>query len=613
MKIYWNEPISARNHPAVAVMRTWFDRLDRCEQDLVLRHVCAQDPVPLTTLAHDHAMPRQDLRRTRNQLPGSLDEALDTDAAALSAVVAADKELQIPTQWQDVVMHHPWLAVTVSDHHGITALQVLLGLRWPDALQDTWLFDDDLTACAAATLGALQLEPLEMMSSSTARRCLRETRVPAPLNEPQLQHWLTYCGLTCHSIDDDWTVSPSRHADAPITEHVPRDGVLQIENETPYSNRSLSHALLRISTLLHENSNANTSMTLSDIFVGADRLQGELGQLARCVRDAISTTPGTWTLGTGTLRATHPPAPARPTRAGDAPARRHSPHDTQERATWLGRLAGDLHHLIATRHPCGTLDDVAPEELYSTPTGTDAARAQWLRTLRHDIREVLLTVRTPLPAGEIAALLQRRVRLRTLRDVLRNDPHIIAAEHDTWTLALLPPGQPTTQRDLAPSARLVRQLDAAVAALIDADHPLTTADLKERARLGIQLTYVKQKLDADPRFQRSAKDLWALTDWKLPVYKPIKELVGDLIDTHGGAIDADEVIRRLLRDFGIKEASLRQVMSSPPFTARGGVVRRLADVEAEQARATRIDNIDTEPADDDTPTADDLIKGMGLI
>ncbi|MEU8350301.1 hypothetical protein [Streptomyces sp. NPDC048845] len=604
MKIYWSEPTSASNHPAVAAMRAWFDRLDHRAQDLVLRHVCTQDPVPLTTLAHDHAIPRQDLRRSRNQLPASLDDALDTDAAALSAVTAVDKELQIPAQWRDVVRRHPWLAVTVNDQHGITTLQILLGLRWPDALQDTWLFDGDLSACAAATLGALQLEPQERMSLGTARRRLDEALIPAPQDEPQLQHWLTYCGLTCHPTASGGLVSTTSHTDASITGRDRRDGVHHIENETPYSNRSLPQALLRISTLLHENPALDTNMTLSDVLVCADQLQGELGQLARCVRDAVTTSPGTWALGAGTSRTAH-----LPTRTADAPARHHSALDAQERLRWLERFAGDLQHLATTHPPSNRLDHAA-SELDSAPPGTDDARAQWLRSLRHDIREVLLRVRIPLPASEIAALLQRRVRLKTLRDILRNDPHIITAGHDRWALALLPPEEPTPHPSSAQSARLTRQLDTVVQALTDADRPLSTAEVKECTRLGMQLAYLKQRLDADPRFQRSAKDQWALTEWELPVYKPMKELVGDLIDTHGGAIDADEVIRRLLRDFGVKETSLRQVMSSPPFTARGGVVRRLADVEAEHARTP---DTDTEPADDDAPTADDLIKGMGLI
>ncbi|MBV1949362.1 hypothetical protein [Streptomyces sp. BV129] len=609
MKIYWSEPTSSSNHPAVAALRAWFDHLDHRAQDLVLRHVCAKDPVPLTTLAHDHAIPRQDLRRRRNQLPASLDDALDTDAAALSAVMAIDKELQIPTQWRDVVRRHPWLAVTASDQHGITTLQILLGLRWPDALQDTWMFDGDLSACAAATLGALQLEPQEMMSLGTARRRLDETLVPAPPDEAQLQHWLTYCGLTCHPTAGGGLVSTTPHTDASTTDRDQRDGVHHIESETPYSHRSLPHALLRISTLLYESPTPHTNMTLSDVLVCADELHGELGQLARCVRDAVTTTPGTWALGVGTSRTAH--LPTSPTPTAHAAARHHSAPDAQERLTWLERLAGDLQHL-ATTHPSDRLDGAASASACdATPLGTNDARAQWLDSLRHDIREVLLQVRTPMSAGEIAALLQRRVRLKTLRDILRNDPHIITAGHDRWALALLPPEEPNPHPASAPSARLTRQLDTVVQVLTDADRPLSTAELKECARLSMQLAYLKQRLDADPRFQRSAKDQWALTEWELPVYKPMKELVGDLIDTHGGAIDAEEVIRRLLRDFGVKEASLRQVMSSPPFTARGGVVRRLADVEAEQH--TRTPDTDTEPADDDAPTADDLIKGMGLI
>ncbi|MFC8205481.1 hypothetical protein [[Kitasatospora] papulosa] len=599
MKIYWREPTSARHHPAVAALRAWFDSVSPLQQDLLLRHVCAQAPITLSRLALDHAVSRQDIRRARNHLTSALDDVFYHDAAAQSAVTAADKELDVPTEWQDLISRHPWLAVPVSDHHSITALQLLLGLRWHDALHSTWLFDDQIDDCVAATLEALQLEPQQVMTLTTARRCLSQSRAPAPTEEPQLQRWLAYCGLHCQSTQHGWTVC--LHPTYAVTFNDQSRVGAQIENETPHYSLSLSHAISRLSELLHAHHNDATERTVGEILAGADQAQGELGQLARAIRDAVAAAPGTWTLGTGTRRpALRPATPQHDTATATA---MRSTLDSRTRLAWLHRLADDLHHLQTTRqhtaspHHSGTSPSDAP------PATDNEARALWLRTLQEDTYAVLLAVRTAMPTAEIAARLQRKVRLRTLRDVLGGDPQVMAVGQDSWTLALLPPEEAGAHPNANP------QLNSAVVALTSADRPLSTAELKGRARLGIQSAYLKQKLDADPRFQRSTKDNWALTGWGLPVYKPMKELVGDMIDRNGGAISAEDVIRQLLRDFGIKEASLRQVMSSPPFTARGGVVRRLAEVEAEHARTTRIDN----PAHDDAPTADDLIEGLGLI
>lgn len=110
--------------------------------------------------------------------------------------------------------------------------------------------------------------------------------------------------------------------------------------------------------------------------------------------------------------------------------------------------------------------------------------------------------------------------------------------------------------------------------------------------------------------------MWALTEWGMPVYKPIKELVSDLVDAHGGAVAADEVIRLLQRDFEIKESSLRQTMSSPPFATRGGTVRRLGEdfgenevsIPASQPASSE----ESGRSVDETPDVDDLMGKMGL-
>ncbi|WP_328513002.1 hypothetical protein OHB25_58280 [Streptomyces mirabilis] len=577
MRIYWHS--TAHDHAALTVCRTWFSHLADSEQDLILRHVCAATPVPLDQLARDHNTLRQTMRRSRNQLLGSLDQAFADDLAAMSTVNAAEKELQVPTEWRDLVTRHPWLAVAVSEHHSLSLLQLLLGMRWRDASHGAWLFDGDLDQCMAATLNALALEPREVISQHTAQRRLHDAGIPTSGDGTQLHRWLTHCGLVYQPTHHGWTLQGTPDI---ITESVYLDGRGEIGNETHLPNGHLSHALSRIAALLPEIYQHSKPVTLGDILGSADRLPGELGQLACSVRDAVLDRVGVWTLIPSALQ------PPSSTESPRPPVTQ--PNDAQQRSWWLRRLATDLHQL--SRQP----------QQPTTGDQDDEGRQKWLQELRQDIHHVLLTADTPLSAPEIAERLGRYVQLRTLRKELQRDPQFQTTEHDTWTLESEPPH---------PTRRAPQYLDTVADVLTRAERSMSTAELKEEARLEIQIGYLKQKLDDDPRFQRSAKDQWALTEWKLPVYKPIKELVSDLVDLHDGAVDAEEIIRCLMRDFGIKESTLRQVMSSPPFTARGGMVRRLTDTQPDQQLTTPADG--DAPHDDDAPTADDLIKGMGLI
>ncbi|MGV9456365.1 hypothetical protein [Streptomyces sp. NPDC003635] len=576
MRIYWHP--TAPDHAAVTVCRTWFSHLQDVERDVLLRHVCAAEPVPLDVLARDHLLLRQTVRRHRNQLVKSLNQAFTDDPAALSAVSAVERDLHVPTEWRILITRHPWLAVAVTEQHPLAPLHLLLGLRWRDASHGPWLFDGDLDQCIAATLRALALGPGEVMSHHTVQRRLREASLATSQDPAQLHRWLSHCGLVYQPARHEWT----RPATPPaVTESAHPGEWAEIENENLSLRQYLSHALARIAELLPESYPDSRAFTLGEILERADQLPGELGQLARRVRDAVldPVSAGNFTANTPphTLSLTQPP------HSTSAP----QPHHPQERSRWLGRLAGDLHQLQL----CRTSQQSAGYEV-------GEGRQQWLHVLRSDIHKILCDADTPLTAWDISNRLGRYVQLRTLRKVLQGDPQCRMTGRDAWTF----------KPDRAhPVHQTPRDLDAAVEALTRADRPMSTAELKEEAHLTIQSGYLKQKLDADPRFQRSAKDRWALTEWDMPVYKPIKELVSDLIDRHDGAVDVDEAIRCLRHDFDIKESTLRQVMSSPPFTARGGKVRRLTHAAPYQHTVT-----DEEGDDDDAPTADDLIKGMGL-
>ncbi|MFJ2805062.1 hypothetical protein [Kitasatospora sp. NPDC087271] len=146
-------------------------------------------------------------------------------------------------------------------------------------------------------------------------------------------------------------------------------------------------------------------------------------------------------------------------------------------------------------------------------------------------------------------------------------------------------------------------------------HPMTTQVLAERMGDGVNLRSLKSQLPTDERFMRSNADTWALVAWGLRAYTTIKELIAEEIDNAGGVIPTAELVAILTKDFSIKESSLLQAASSPPFTARGGVVRRLGDTQGDNivplGRSATADTAVDRP-DGEGPSTEDLIDLMGL-
>lgn len=154
--------------------------------------------------------------------------------------------------------------------------------------------------------------------------------------------------------------------------------------------------------------------------------------------------------------------------------------------------------------------------------------------------------------------------------------------------------------------------DRAWNVLNELGHPLDSKLLVERMGSDVNIRSLKAQLPKDSRFVRSDVDSWALTEWGLRPYTTIKELVTEEVDLANGSIPADELVAILTREFTINESSVRQVASSPPFTARGGVVRRLSDVRREENDERASADGSAESPDDDGPSPDDLIDLMGL-
>lgn len=152
--------------------------------------------------------------------------------------------------------------------------------------------------------------------------------------------------------------------------------------------------------------------------------------------------------------------------------------------------------------------------------------------------------------------------------------------------------------------------DRAFAVLDEANHALEWQLLVERMGPDVNVRALKTQLSRDSRFMRNGVNSWALTHWGLRPYTSIKELIAQEVDLADGSISTDELVAILTREFTVAESSVRVVASSPPFTSRGGVVRRLSDVRREE-RAEPVEGKDS-GSSDDGPSSDDLINLMGL-
>ncbi|MEV0312276.1 hypothetical protein [Nonomuraea fuscirosea] len=166
---------------------------------------------------------------------------------------------------------------------------------------------------------------------------------------------------------------------------------------------------------------------------------------------------------------------------------------------------------------------------------------------------------------------------------------------------------------VAQAAELEREvLNRAFSALAVAGHPMEASTLAEKIDNVIGPAALKRKIESDARFRRSDVEMWGLTEWGMPEYKPIKELVADLMEKYGGTISSDVAVRVLTRDFSIKESSLRQVMSSPPFAVRNGTVHLLVDMAEKTGDGPTAMDFANSSSHEGGPSADDLIRLMEL-
>ncbi|MFE6763183.1 hypothetical protein [Streptomyces sp. NPDC057689] len=616
---------------AMNTICSWYEELSSLSRDIVLQLLCADVPVPLEQLAQNHAISSEAIRQRRSYLSYSFKQCVADSSVPRLWIAQVELELQKPHVISGLLHRYPWLGESVGG--GLTVLRLFTGMYWHDATTSTcgqWIYGSDLRECEAATVHVLDLSPDEVISLSTAARLLQTSAVPVPEDLDDLGNWLAYCGFESDGHQLSWSFQEPEVAATPTVE----------------ATEDLPQLMQRLTALLQLNGNPVANVTLGEIIQKAGMYGGELGEMVCRLRDAMFLGDEIWAIPdkTSTRRPCEVnaadgdlcPAPVAESaliavsgtsgstmaiaESDDSPVSDHpdgSAGREQADVEDLGRESplGDVGEYSSPADRIAGLLEGKPEGLSSSlikeALGAAVSQEQVVKALFGEDRFAITHqgswyLQNAAGAASPAAQVPEQP-LFTIAEVV--------ADADSSAS-----GAPTTSARTGacgPAQRGNERLDKIEAALREADRPLSIDELKAQTGVTLGNHYLRQQIEADPRFSRSQKTMWALIEWGMPVYKPIKELVSDLVDAHGGAVAADEVIRLLRRDFEIKESSLRQTMSSPPFATRGGTVRRLGEDFRESEvsiPASRLASTeDSGRPVDEAPDVDDLMGKMGLI
>ncbi|MEU5024276.1 hypothetical protein [Streptomyces milbemycinicus] len=615
----------------------WYEELSSLSRDIVLQYFCADVPVPLEQLAQRHALDREAIRQRRSYLASSFNRCLEDDSILGNEIAQAEFDLQKPCVISSLLHRHPWLGEGVGD--GLTVLSLFTGMRWRDATTDStgqWIYGADLIECVNATARALDLDSDEVISLSAVLHLLNVHEVPVPEDPDSLRAWLVRCGFEC---DGDQVSLPAPESEEP-----------EPAAPAPEGPDDLPRLIQRLTELLQVNENPITNITLGDVMQAANELDGELGEVSRRLRDAMFMGGGTWIVpdkgaaydGRRVADTDSHPNLKLVTESIDCA-------DTGESEDFQSVTESDVFDFSAG--PASSdqqkgADPCAPAEVpIHNEAGAFTSPADRITKLLEGTPEGLSSSRIKRALGP--AVSQEQVVKALFEDdrfaitdhgawYLQSNFDVASSsagtpEHPLFVITGVAPGATpstggaTTGKQAAvdgggshgASQREDDRLDRIESALREADQSLSIEELKARTGITLGHHYLKQQIEADPRFSRSQKNQWALAEWDMPVYKPIKELISDMVDAHGGSLAADEIVRVLCRDFEIKESSLRQAMSSPPFTARGGTVRRLGQDSVVPGAAIPASRT-SEPEqsgqpNNEVPDVDDLMDRLGLI
>ncbi|GDY77084.1 hypothetical protein SAVCW2_51970 [Streptomyces avermitilis] len=502
----------------------WFSELNSEEQSLLLLYRCAPEPQELSTLATQQRMPLERLQELCDELPHRLDAAMATSSALRAAVADFDHVTYAPTPVAQLQQRRPWLFSCLLDSD-VSFVSLLSFLRHAE-VQEQWICRPNMLEQVKKTLHILDFEKDEVMALSVARRILSQQGWVASY----IDAWLDFCGISSRSGQLHF----SGMSITPKMGDLLRQDAQSVTTDHPAVAKNLDGAP---QPGMHDHDGESESPTsASRTPAQADAVTirawarsngfviAERGRISQVVQDAYAAALGDM-LPAASSRET-PPLP------------------------------------LTRTDPSRSLDNELAEEF-----------ALLAGLMNPDEQGV--TFGFLLRFGEELPPQAQAIVHRILNATLGENGWITDAEE-----------VPQASDSAAPAQKTLKQ--RAWVVLQEADHPLSTGELTSRMGDAVNERSLKAQLAADLRFTRSDIDSWALSEWQLRPYTSVRELVEEEVDKAGGSIESDELVKALTQAFSIKESTLRQVVSSAPFTARGDECNASPTLRARGNNATRM-------------------------
>lgn len=125
------------------------------------------------------------------------------------------------------------------------------------------------------------------------------------------------------------------------------------------------------------------------------------------------------------------------------------------------------------------------------------------------------------------------------------------------------------------ASRLRSVQDRAFALLQTLDEPVSGGELHLKSAPDREPRTFRNALSADDRFTRVSKDLWALTDWRLPAYTNIRDAMEQVLrDSIHDSLPVDMLVSEVLALHpDVSGTSVRMYAEWPPFQRDGETVQ----------------------------------------
>lgn len=117
-------------------------------------------------------------------------------------------------------------------------------------------------------------------------------------------------------------------------------------------------------------------------------------------------------------------------------------------------------------------------------------------------------------------------------------------------------------------------VNRAAAILSIEGRPLDIDEIVSRIPEARSRSGLRDRIRTDPRFVRADKETWALAEWDIAEYAPIRSLIERELETRGGSMKIEDLVSDLTAMFSVSAASVMVYASTPPFETRNGVVKK---------------------------------------